>query len=218
MRVLGLLISSSLSRGKISWDGSSWRRLQMCGQLLWTTERKAWSRTMLAVQPIAASWSLRNNFYVDAMFEKQWLLVPETAYTAACSRLTLQSLPWALIIWSGPNSLDAEIGKIGSTETEHTQEYHSVSSWEYFSIHFESMWACFLLRWLSLTPGSEVWINTLFSLRHTNKSLFFRLNNWTSDFTLMFSPRQMCIIYRVKMIVFVKNVKTSWRKFYSILH
>lgn len=83
MSVLGLLISSSLSRGKISWDGSSWRRLQMCGQLLWTTERKAWSRTMLAAQPIAASWSPQNNFYVDAMFENSGSLSLKTAYIAA---------------------------------------------------------------------------------------------------------------------------------------
>lgn len=141
MSVLGLLIPSSLSRGTISWDGSSWRRLQMCGQLLWTTERKACSRTMLAVQPIAASWSLQNNFYVDAMFEKQWLLVPEHSLHCSCSQLTLQSLPWALIIWSRPNSLDAEMGKIWSTETELTQEYQSISPREYFSIHFDSMFS-----------------------------------------------------------------------------
>lgn len=36
---------------------------------------------MLGVQPIAASWSLQNNFYVDVMFEKQWLLVPENEPT-----------------------------------------------------------------------------------------------------------------------------------------
>lgn len=119
MRVLGLLISSSLSSGRISCDNSSRRRrLQICGQFLCTTERKAWSRTMLAAQPISASWSLQNNFYVYAMFEKQWLLVPENSLQCSCSQLTLQSLPWALIIWSQPNSLDADRGKIWSTETE----------------------------------------------------------------------------------------------------
>lgn len=41
MRVLGLLISSSQSRGRISCDNSSCRRLQICGQFLCTTERKA---------------------------------------------------------------------------------------------------------------------------------------------------------------------------------
>lgn len=119
MRVLGLLISSSLSSGRISCDNSSRRRrLQICGQFLCTTERKAWSRTMLAAQPISASWSLQNNFYVYAMFEKQWLLVPENSLQCSCSQLALQSLPWALIIWSQPNSLDADRGKIWSTETE----------------------------------------------------------------------------------------------------
>lgn len=141
MRVLGLLISSSLSRGTISWDGSSWRLLQMCGQLLCTTERKAWSRTMLAVQPIAASWSLQNNFYVDAMFEKQWLLVPGASLHGSCSQLALQSLPWAVIIWSRPDSLDAEMGKIWSTETEHTHQHQRVSSRKGFSVHFKSVFS-----------------------------------------------------------------------------
>lgn len=119
MRVLGLLISSSLSSGRISCDNSSRRRrLQICGQFLCTTERKAWSRTMLAAQPISASWSLQYNFYVYAMFEKQWLLVPENSLQCSCNQLALQSLPWVLIIWSQPNSLDAERGKIWSTETE----------------------------------------------------------------------------------------------------
>lgn len=119
MRVLGLLISSSLSSGRISCDNSSRRRrLQICGQFLCTTERKAWSRTMLAAQPISASWSLQCNFYVYAMFEKQWLLVPENSLQCSCSQLALQSLPWVLIIWSQPNSLDADRGKIWSTETE----------------------------------------------------------------------------------------------------
>lgn len=109
MRVLGLLISSSLSSGRISCDNSSRRRrLQICGQFLCTTERKAWSRTMLAAQPISASWSLQYNFYVYAMFEKQWLLVPENSLQCSCNQLALQSLPWVLIIWSQPNSLDAE--------------------------------------------------------------------------------------------------------------
>lgn len=139
MRVLGLLISSSLSRGRISWDGSSWRRLQMCGQLLWTTARKACSRTILAVQPIAASCSLRNNFYVDAMFAKQWLLVPENSPHRSCSQSRLQSLPWALVIWSTPKSLDAEMGKIEFTESEHTQEYESILTREHVSAHLESM-------------------------------------------------------------------------------
>lgn len=180
MRVLGLLIPSSLSRGKISWDGSSWRRLQMCGQLLWTTERNAWSRTMLAVQPIAASWGLQNNFCVDAMFEKQWLLVPENSLHCSCSQLTLQSLPWALIIWSPPNSLDAEMGKIWSTEAEHTQGYQSILPRRYFSIHFKSM---FPVHYNDCRLVSEVWINISFPFRHSKKSLFFKLNNWKSDFT-----------------------------------
>lgn len=119
MRVLGLLISSSLSSGRISCDNSSRRRrLQICGQFLCTTERKAWSRTMLAAQPISASWSLENNFYVYAVLEKQWLLVPENSLQCSCSQLALQSLPSARIIWSQPNRLDAGRGKIWSAETE----------------------------------------------------------------------------------------------------
>lgn len=119
MRVLGLLMSSSLSSGRISCDNSSRRRrLQICGQFLCTTERKAWSRTMLAAQPISASWSLQNNFYVYAALEKQWLLVPENSLQCSCSQLALQSLPSAGIIWSQPNRLDAGRGKIWSAETE----------------------------------------------------------------------------------------------------
>lgn len=135
MRVLGLLISSSLSRGTISCDGSSWRRRQMCGQFLCTTERKACNRTILAAQPIAASWSLQNNFYVYAMFEKktkQWLLVLANSLHCSCSQPALQSLPWFLIIWSQLSSLDAEIGKIWSTKMRHTQKYECVLLGECF--------------------------------------------------------------------------------------
>lgn len=153
MSVLGLLISSSLSRGRISWDGSSWRRLQMCGQLLWTTERKAWSKTMLAVQPIAASWSLRNNFYVDAMFEKQWLLVPETAYTAAAGGSLSNHF---LQLWSSDQGQIAWMQRLERLDPrKHTQEYHSLSPWKYFSIHFESL---FSVHYNSLIPESEVWL------------------------------------------------------------
>lgn len=145
MRVLGLLISSSLSSGRISCDNSSRRRrLQICGQFLCTTARKAWSRTMLAAQPISASWSLQNNFYVYAMFEKQWLLVPANSLQCSCSQLARQSLPSALIIWSQPNSLDADRGKIWSTQTHATLR-------------------CFLLS-PSLSASEFTWENALPSL------------------------------------------------------
>lgn len=111
MRVLGLLISSTSSCSTISCDRSSCRLVQIWGQLLCTTERKAWSRTMLAAQPISASWSPQNNFYVDAMFVQQWLLVPESSLHCSCSQTALQSVPAALIIWSQLKSLDAARGK-----------------------------------------------------------------------------------------------------------
>lgn len=139
MRVLGLLISSSLSRGKISWDGSSWRRLQMCGQLLWTTERKAWSRTMLAEQPIAASWSHKITSMLMLCLRNSGSLSLKTAYIAAAASSLSNHF---LELWSSDHRQIAWMQRWERFDPLKLNTLRNIRAFcpeSYFSIHFKNM-------------------------------------------------------------------------------